>query len=107
MLRCSPPWISGTFPWQRARDEAFRPRRPPSSVDFFGMLSLLKSVSTATRFLVCDRNKVIYKTNLSWLQEGLDAGVISEEKWWKNKQKKSLKYGLLLLFIFFGFYEPH
>lgn len=92
MPRRSPPpppkfQISGTFPWQRARDEAFLPRRPASGVDFFGILSLLKSVSTATRFLVCDRNKVIYKTNPCWLQEGLEAGVVIGGKRWKNKRK--------------------
>lgn len=55
------PLISGTFPWQRARDVVAWARGAKSGVDFFGMLSPLKSVSTNILALTCAHNKLIYK----------------------------------------------
>lgn len=55
------PLISGTFPRQRARDWVARVRGAKSGVDFFGMLSLLKSVSSEVIGPTCAHNKLIYK----------------------------------------------
>lgn len=67
------PLISGTFPWQRARDVVAWARGAKSGVDFFGMLSPLTSVSSSR-----------WCSGLCWQQGDSDANIINQENWRKD-----------------------